>query len=81
MVLDRDRDLYEYVVLRLGLYVERQLLHAEVNTSGDLIDPGKFEVDAGGADAKELAKPLDHDGFGGPNLEEAAEDRAQQEYA
>jgi hypothetical protein len=81
VVLNRNRDLYEYVVFRLGLDVQRQLLYAEVNASRDLINPRKLEVDAGSADREKLAKPLDDDGFGRSHLKEATEDRAQQKYA
>jgi len=56
-------------------------LHAEINPSGDLIDPGELEVDASSAHAEELAEPLDYDSFGRPNLEEATKKRAQEEYA
>src|SRR4029077_14632280 len=58
-VLHVDRNLYEDIVLRLGLDNGRELLDAQVDHGDDAVDPGRFEVQACISDAQELSKALD----------------------
>jgi hypothetical protein len=79
VILDGDGNFYEYVVFGFSFDVEGQLLDTQVDAAGDLIEPWQLEIDAGIGNAKELTHALDHDGFSGSYLEEAAEDRANRE--
>jgi hypothetical protein len=74
-------NLHEDVVFRLRLNVQSKLLHAQVNPSGDLVEPWQFEVYSGIANTQKFSHALYYDSFRRPDLEEAAEDCAQQKDA
>ena len=76
MILNGDGNLHEDVVFGFGFDVESELLDAQVDAAGDLVEPRQLEVDAGVGNTQELAHALDHDGFGGSHLEETAQDGA-----
>ena len=61
--------------------VERELLHAQIDAPSDLVEPRHFEVDARSRHALELAHALHDDGFGSLDLEEAAQNGADDENA
>src|ERR1700730_17520522 len=79
VILHRHWNLYEHVVFGFSFDIESELLHAQIDASGNLVQPGQLEVDAGRGHAKKLAHALHHDGFGGPDLEKALQDGADRE--
>src|SRR5215467_10391437 len=81
VVLDRNRDFYENIVLGLGFDIQSQLLNPQIDAAGNLVQPGKLEIHTRIGDAQKLAHALDDHSLGGSHLEKAAEYRAQQKYA
>ena len=77
VILHRHGHLHEDVVFGFGLDVERELLHAQIDASGNLVEPRQFEVDAGARHALELAHALHDHGLGGLHLEESAQNSAE----
>ena len=73
VILHGDWNLDEDVVFGFGFDVEGELLDAEIDAAGDLVEPGEFEIDAGAGYAQEFSHALDYDGLGGVDLEESAE--------
>ena len=56
---------------------ERELLHAQIDASGNLVEPRHFEVDARSRHALELAHALHDHGLGSLYLEESAQNGAE----
>jgi len=81
VILHGDGNLDEDVVFGFGFDVEGELLDAEIDASGNLVEPGEFEIDAGTGHALELAHALHDDGLGGVDLEKAAQDGPDYEDA
>ena len=81
VILHRDRNFDEHVVFGLGLNIHRELLHAQVEPPGNLVNPRHLEIQAGGGDAQKLPHTLDDHRFGGVDLEESAQKRGNDEQA
>jgi hypothetical protein len=81
VILHRHRDLDENIVLGLRFHIQRQLLDAQIDASGDLVQPRQLEIDARAGDALELAHALYDHGFGCVYLEKATQDRPKPKNA
>ena len=58
LVLHRDRNLDEDIILRLGFYHHVQLAHLQRNLIAHAVDPGHFEVQARVGDRLEFTQPF-----------------------
>ena len=79
VILNRDWNFHEHVIFCFCLDIERELLHAQVDAPGDLINVWKLEVHSCGRNPLKLSHAL-HDNCGcSLHMKEAAQDGPQRD--